>query len=135
MILIIGCGRLGGSLATRLAADGHEVTILDHDRRSFEANLPRDFKGRMVEGMEIDGAVLERAGIERATAVAAVARDESTNMMAADVARKVYNVRRIVVRIDEPRLVGLYEQDGFEVISPIMETTNALERALHEEPR
>ena len=130
MILIIGCGRLGGNLATRLAAGGHEVTVLDHDTQNLDANLPRDFKGRIVGGMEIDNEVLIRAGIKRAVAVAAVARDESTNMMAADVARKIFNVPRIVVRIDNLRMADLYRSEGFEVISPIQEGTMALERAL-----
>lgn len=130
MILIVGCGRLGSSLATRLVAAGEDVTVLDHDRRNFDTNLPRGFKGRTVEGMEIDNDVLKRAGIERAAAVVAVARDESTNMMAADVARKIFNVPRIVVRIDEPRLANLYRSEGFIVISPIVEGSAALERAL-----
>jgi trk system potassium uptake protein TrkA len=130
MILIIGCGRLGGNLATRLAAAGHEVTVLDHDPVNLDANLPRDFKGRIVVGMEIDNEVLIRAGIKRAYAVAAVARDESTNMMAADVARKIFDVPRIVVRIDNLRMAELYRREGFEVISPIQEGSLALERAL-----
>lgn len=121
MILIVGCGRLGGSLAARLVAAGQQVTVLDHERRNFEANLPRGFKGRTIEGTEIDSEVLKRAGIEQADAVAAVARDESTNMMTADVARNLFNVSRIVVRIDEPRMAALYRADGFEVISPIVE--------------
>jgi trk system potassium uptake protein TrkA len=130
MILIVGCGRLGGSLATRLAAAGQDVTVLDHDRRNFDINLPRGFKGRTIEGMEIDNDVLRRAGIERANAVAAVARDESTNMMTADVAKKIFGVQRVVVRIDEPRMADLYRAAGYEVISPIVEGTLALERAL-----
>lgn len=130
MILIVGCGRLGGSLATRLVAAGQDVTVLDHDRRNFDVNLPRGFKGRTIEGMEIDNDVLRRAGIERASAVAAVARDESTNMMTADVARRIFKVPRIVVRIDEARMADLYRADGFDVISPIVEGTLALERAL-----
>ena len=130
MVLIIGCGRLGGGLATRLADAGREVVVLDHDRRSFDANLPRGFKGTTVEGMEIDNAVLRRIGIERAEAVVAVSRDESTNMMAADAARRIFHVGRIVVRIDEPRMADLYRADGYVVISPIAEGTAALARAL-----
>lgn len=130
MILIIGCGRLGGSLATRLVAAGHEVTVLDHERRNFDANLPRGFAGQTVEGLEIDNAVLKRAGIERAEAVAAVARDESTNVMAADVARRIFGVPRVVIRIDQPQLAELYREQGFEVISPILEGTAALAQAL-----
>jgi trk system potassium uptake protein TrkA len=80
--------------------------------------------------MEIDNEVLIRAGIKRAVAVVAVARDESTNMIAADVARKIFDVPRIVVRIDNMRMADLYRREGFEVMSPIMEGTLALERAL-----
>ena len=134
MILIVGCGRLGSGLAVRLVAAGQDVTILDHDRRNFDANLPRGFKGRTVEGLEIDNDVLKRAGIASASAVAAVARDESTNMMTADVARRIFKVPRIVVRIDEPRLAELYRADGFIVISPVYEGTMALERALTSPP-
>jgi trk system potassium uptake protein TrkA len=130
MILIIGCGRLGSSLAVRMAATGEEVTVLDHDPLNFDSNLPRDFQGRTIQGMEIDNDVLIRAGIKRARAIAAVARDESTNMMAADVARNIFKVPRIVVRIDNLRMAELYRQEGFEVISPIQEGTMAIEYAL-----
>ncbi|MEB3328189.1 MAG: NAD-binding protein [Candidatus Sericytochromatia bacterium] len=130
MILIVGCGRLGGSLATRLAAAGEEVVVLDHDRRNFEMNLPKHYQGVRCEGMEIDNDVLRRAEIERADAVAALARDESTNMMVADVARKIFRVSRIVVRIDDPRMAALYRSEGFEVVSPVSDTAVALEQAL-----
>lgn len=130
MYLIIGCGRLGASLAIRLANEGHAVVVLDHLRENFHLNLPRDFKGKTIAGMEIDEAVLRRAGIERATAVICVARDENTNMMAADVARLRFNVQNVIVRIDQPNLVEAYRASGYEVISPISEATTALEASL-----
>lgn len=135
MILIIGCGRLGSSLAIRMAAEGQQVTVLDHDRANFDANLPRDFTGRTLLGMEIDNEVLVRAGIQDAQALAAVARDESTNMMVADVAKRVFNIKKVVVRIDNPKLAELYRREGYDVISPILEGTQALERALLGEER
>lgn len=130
MYLIIGCGRLGASLAVRLANEGHDVVILDHLRENFHLNLPRDFKGKTIAGMEIDEAVLRRAGIARARAVICVARDENTNMMAADVARLMFNVQNVIVRIDQPNLVEAYRNNGFQVISPVIEATNALEASL-----
>jgi trk system potassium uptake protein TrkA len=130
MILIVGCSKLGSTLATRLVDDGKQVTVLDHDRRRLEANLPRDFRGNVVEGLEIDNEVLIRAGIKRATAVVAVSRDESTNVMAADVARLLFNVPHVIVRLDEPRLAEHYRQQGVEVISPIVEGALSVERAL-----
>jgi trk system potassium uptake protein TrkA len=80
--------------------------------------------------MEIDDDVLTRAGIREAEAVAAVARDESTNIMAAEVAKNVFHVPRVVVRIDEPELAELYRKQGYEVISPIVEATQTLNRTL-----
>lgn len=130
MILIIGCGKLGGALAARLVAAGDDVTVVDHERRNLDANLPRGFRGTVVEGLEIDNAVLTRAGIERATSVAAVATAESTNITVADVARTIFHVPHVVVRIDEPRMAELYRQNGFEVISPTLAGVLAVEGAL-----
>ena len=130
MILVVGCGRLGASFAMRMVERGGEVTILDYDRQNFATNLPRDFKGRTVAGMEIDTDVLRRAGIEEARAVVIVSRDESTNMMVADVARNVFGIERIIVRIDQPQMIALYRENGFEVLSPIAEATDLLERKI-----
>jgi trk system potassium uptake protein TrkA len=130
MILVIGCGRLGGTLAARLAEAGHEVTVLDEDRRNLEANLPRGFRGAALEGGEINQATLIRAGIARASAVVAVARDESTNVMAADVARDIFHVQRIVVRLDTPQLVAMYREAGFDVVSPVIDGALSVARVL-----
>lgn len=132
MILIVGCGRLGASFASRTLEGGEEVVMLDHDRLNFAQHLPRDFKGRTVTGMEIDKDVLTRAGIEDARAVVIVSRDESTNMMVADVARHVFGVERIIIRIDQPQLAALYRSQNFEVLSPIAAATDLLERSLSE---
>ena len=130
MILIIGCGRLGASLANRLSGAGYEVVVVDHLRENFQNNLPRDFQGKTIIGMEIDSNVLKRAGITRASAVVCVSRDENTNMMAADVARLQFGVENVTVRIDQPQLVEAYRANGYSVISPVIEATNALEMAL-----
>lgn len=130
MILIIGCGRLGASLANRLSSAGYEVVVVDHLRENFQNNLPRDFQGKTIIGMEIDSNVLKRAGILRASAVVCVSRDENTNMMAADVARLQFGVENVTVRIDQPQLVEAYRANGYSVISPVIEATNALELAL-----
>jgi len=130
MILVVGCGRLGASFAQRVVERGGEVTVLDYDRQNFAIHLPKDFKGRTVAGMEIDTDVLRRAGIEEARAVVIVSRDESTNMMVADVVRHVFGIENIVVRIDQPQLHELYKSLGFDVLSPIAEATALLERRL-----
>lgn len=129
MILIIGCGRLGASLALRFAKTGESVTVLDHESRNFDA-LPRDFPGRTIEGMEIDDDILQKAGIAEARAVIACSKDENTNMMAADVAKRVFGVPRVIVRIDEPALAALYRSEGYEVVTPIEDAAEGVQRSL-----
>ena len=130
MILIIGCGRLGASLATRLSQAGNEIVVVDHLRENLSQNLARDFRGRPICGLEIDADVLRRAGIERADHVVIVSRDENTNMMAADVARHLFKIERIVVRIDQPDCARRYREEGFEVISPVLESARWVEDRL-----
>jgi trk system potassium uptake protein TrkA len=130
MILIIGCGRLGASLATRLSQAGHEIVVVDHLRENLTQNLPRDFRGRPICGMEIDADVLRRAGIERADHVVIVSRDENTNMMSADVARHLFGIKRVVVRIDQPDCARRYREEGFEVISPVLESARWVEERI-----
>lgn len=128
MILVVGCGRLGASFATRMADEGRDVTIVDCDRQNFSTYLPEGFKGRKVAGMEIDEDVLRKAGIDEAEAVVIVSRDENTNMMVADLVNRVFGKTRVIVRLDQPKLRELYEKAGFEVLSPINEATASLTR-------
>ncbi|MBM3266326.1 MAG: TrkA family potassium uptake protein [Candidatus Sericytochromatia bacterium] len=128
MILVIGCGRLGSNFAMRMAEAGHDVTVLDWDRGNFASYLPKEFPGRSFVGMEIDAEILRRAGIEESSVVVIVSRDEATNMMVADLAREVFAIERIIVRIDQPRLRTLYEEAGYEVLSPVLEAALSLER-------
>jgi len=112
----------------RMAEAGHDVTVLDWDRANLATYLPKDFPGRTITGMEIDAEILRRSGIEDAEVVVIVSRDEPTNMMVADLAREVFAIDRIIVRIDQPRLRTLYEEAGFEVLSPVLEAALSLER-------
>lgn len=130
MILVIGASRLGSNLALKLLDAGHPVNVLEHDRDTLLANIPPEFKGRVIHGLEIDPEVLERAGVREAETVAVVTRDETTNAMCADVVRHVFGVQKVVVRLDQPRLAALYREGGFQVISPIHEGTRALMAAV-----
>lgn len=130
MILVIGCGRLGGMFASHLAETGQDVTVLDWDRHNLDTYLPKDFAGRTISGMEIDAEVLRLAGIEQAEVVVIVSRDEATNMMVADMAQKIFGNGRIVVRIDQPQMRSIYEDAGFHVLSPVMEAAVSLQRTV-----
>jgi trk system potassium uptake protein TrkA len=100
-IVILGCGRTGAFLAKRLVAEGHRVAIIDRNASSFK-RLGRDFPGETVAGTGIDEDVLRRAGIENAQAFIAVTNGDNTNVMAAQVAREVFGVPRVICRIYDP---------------------------------
>jgi trk system potassium uptake protein TrkA len=115
--IIMGCGRVGARLAGLLDADGHLITILDTDTYSFR-RLPASFKGNALVGNGLDQEVLKRAGIEKADAFVAVTQGDNRNIMAAQIAKHIYNVPKVISRIYDPLRQELYSTLGLDTISP-----------------
>lgn len=111
-IIILGCGRVGVHLAQSMDQTGHDVTIVDRNRDSFN-KLGSNYGGKMILGTGIDEDVLRKAGIERADAFVAVTNGDNTNAMAAQIAKHVFHVPQVVARLYDPvreetyRLLGL----------------------------
>jgi len=116
-VIIVGCGRVGAQLAELLDAEGHAVTILDLDAHSFR-RLPPGFKGTALVGNGIDQRALVRAGIEQADVFVAVTQGDNRNVMAAQIAKHIFNVPRVICRIYDPLREELYEMLGLEAFSP-----------------
>jgi trk system potassium uptake protein TrkA len=116
-IVIMGCGRVGGRLAGLLDADGHQVAILDTDSYSFR-RLPPDFHGTALVGNGVDESVLKRAGIGEADAFIALTQGDNRNVMAAQIAKHIFNVPRVICRIYDPLRQELYSTLGIETFSP-----------------
>ncbi len=116
-VIIIGCGRVGAQLAELLDKDGHTVTILDIDANSFR-RLSSEFKGTALVGNGIDQRALVRAGIEQADVLVAVTQGDNRNVMAAQIAKHIYNVPRVICRIYDPLREELYQMLGLEAFSP-----------------
>jgi len=117
-IVILGCGRMGAHLARRLDSEGHSVTVIDRTSESF-ARLGNDFQGKMVLGTGIDEDVMRRAGIEQADAFIAVSNGDNTNAMAAEIAKLVFKVPRVVARLYDPVREDTYHQLGLmETVCP-----------------
>jgi len=116
-IVIMGCGRVGAQLATLLDKDGHKVTILDRDSDSFR-RLPPDFSGTALLGNGIDESVLIKAGIEEADIFVVLTQGDNRNVMAAQIAKHIFNVPRVVCRIYDPLRQELYSALGLEAFSP-----------------
>ncbi|MBI5300829.1 MAG: TrkA family potassium uptake protein [Chloroflexi bacterium] len=117
-IIIVGCGRLGAHLARRFDHEGQRVTIIDRSTEAF-ARLGADFGGEKILGTGIDSDILRRAGIELADVFIAVTAGDNTNAMAAEVAKLVFNVPRVIARFNDPVREGTYHAIGLmETISP-----------------
>ena len=116
-IIIIGCGRVGAQLASLLDAEGHKITILDINGHSFR-RLPPNFSGTALLGDGTDPEVLKKAGIQEAEAFVAVTEGDNRNVMAAQVARHMFNIQRVICRIYDPLRRDIYESLGIEAISP-----------------
>ncbi len=114
-VIVVGCGRVGAELALSLQAD-HQVTVIDSDRRSFD-RLGVHYTGRSVQGDALDRLVLERAGIETADALAAVTASDNLNVIVASIARKIYNIQRVVTRVYNPRRRPIYEKLNVQTVS------------------
>jgi len=116
-IVIMGCGRVGAQLAELLDTEGYQVTVVDNNASSFQ-RLPPDFKGVALFGNGLDQEVLKRAGIEEADAFIVVTQGDNRNVMAAQIAKHIFNVPRVICRIYDPLRQELYQTLGLEAISP-----------------
>ena len=116
-IVIMGCGRTGGRLANLLDAAGYSVTIMDVDAYSFRRLSP-DYKGKSLVGNGIDIESLKKAGIEEADVFVAVTQGDNRNIMAAQIAKYIFNVPRVICRIYDPLRQEFYQTLGLETISP-----------------
>jgi trk system potassium uptake protein TrkA len=114
-IVILGCGRVGAQLAQMLLTEGHGVTVVDQDSSSF-LRLGSDFAGQLVLGTAIDEDVLVRAGAQEADALIAVTSGDNTNVMAAQVAKEIFGVPRVICRIKDPLREEIYRGLGLETI-------------------
>lgn len=114
-IVIVGCGRVGVELALSLH-QSHLVSIIDPQARAFD-RLGLHFAGRTVQGEGLDRSVLERAGIASADALAAVTSSDNVNVIVANVARRVFQVPRVVARVYNPRRLPIYEKLNLQTVS------------------
>src|SRR5690242_2361432 len=110
-VVILGCGRVGSTLARMMYRDGHAVTIIDLQSEAFR-RLGTKYKGQRIVGNGIDEDVLRRAGIEHADIFVAVSQGDNRNIMAAQIARHVFGVQRVIARIYDPIRADRYRQLG-----------------------
>ncbi len=115
-IVIAGAGRVGGRLATDLAEAGHDVVVIDNNADALAA-LGKSFDGLAVLGEAFDVDSLTEARIARADVFCAMTDDDNVNLMAAEVAKAVYGVERVLARLQDAAREGSYRALGIPYIS------------------
>ena len=128
-IIIIGCGRVGSALAEAAARGGDDVVVIDRDPRAFR-DLGAGFNGITLRGTGCDQEQLRLAGIQRCDAFIAATDSDSVNMMAAEIALRIYGVPRVVVRLYEPSHESSMRVLGLRYIDDAALSVRAIQEAL-----
>ena len=128
-VVIMGCGRVGSTLAHNLESRGHSVAVIDQNADAFR-RLGPDFRGITVTGIGYDRDVLRQAGIERADAFAAVSSGDNSNIISARLARETFGVPRVAARIYDQRRAEVYERLGIPTVATVRWTADRILRHL-----
>jgi trk system potassium uptake protein len=128
-IVIMGCGRVGSTLAHILEDQGHSVAVIDQDADAFR-KLGSGFKGRKITGSGFDRDVLIEAGIEEADAFAAVSSGDNSNIISARVVRESFGIQRVAARIYDPRRAEVYQRVGIPTVATVRWTADQMLRTL-----
>jgi len=115
-VIIIGCGRVGSELAKLLSSEGHDVVIIDKNQHSLE-RLGGTFNGLALVGSGFNLSLLKQAGIEKADAFCAVTNGDNTNLICAQVAKRIFKVPKVFARIYDPQRADIYTALGLDIIS------------------
>lgn len=114
-VVIGGCGRVGSQLAKNLDEQGHDVVVIDKDPES-KRRLGSSFSGNFVVGNVFDIDDLIAAGIEEADVFCALTNLDNTNIMACQVAKKIFNVPEVIGRLYNPERLSTYQKLGLEMV-------------------
>jgi trk system potassium uptake protein TrkA len=127
--VVIGCGRVGSSVARELDREGWEVTAVDETEEALN-RLGEDWEGGFVLGHGMDLDVLRRAGIEEADAVVVATNGDNTNLVVGQVATKRFQIPTVVVRILDPARAELYRELGLHIVCPTQTAISELTEAV-----
>lgn len=116
-IVIVGCGRLGSYLANMLSRHGHSVVVIDNDPAT-QNFLALEFSGFWLHGDASEYTVLNQAKIAKADCLIATTREDNLNIMVAQIARRMFNVPKVVARVFDPAREEIYREFGIDTISP-----------------
>ena len=128
-VVIVGCGRVGSTLALSLISSGHSVAVVDRKSDAF-FRLRDNFAGQTITGIGFDRDVLEQAGIKKASAVAAVTNGDNSNILVARVARESFGIENVVARISDPKRAEIFERLGIATVATVKWTSDRILRRI-----
>jgi len=129
--IIVGCGRLGASLASRFSEDGGNVLVIDEDKNSFRKLSP-NYGGMVIQGDATEISVLKRAEIKNATSVIAVTNHDNTNIMVAQLAKELFHIDNVIARLYDPDRECVYRELEIDTICPVVLSTRKVDQLLYE---
>jgi trk system potassium uptake protein TrkA len=139
-VLIVGCGRVGSAIAKRMIRQGHEVSVLDETQEAhalLEHDLDQtweDAGGQFTVGTALEVEALNEAGIERADVVVCSTDGDNTNIIVAQLAKKRFQVPKVVVRVLDPYRADWYQAQGLHTVCPTQVAIDMLTEAVIGEP-
>ena len=129
-VIVVGCGRLGSLIANRLSLNGHHVTVIDNSETAFAALSP-EYSGFQIEGDATEFATLREADARQADVVVVATQNDNINLMVGQVARKLFNVPRVIARVSEPEREEVFYDLGVETICPATMVSDEIAESLH----
>ena len=129
--IVIGCGRLGANLANTLSDEGGNVLIIDKSKDAFRKLSP-SFGGLSITGDALDLDVLQEAQIHKASVVVAVTNSDNANIMAAQIARELFQIKRVIARLYDPERECVYREFGIDTICPAILSAKEIDKILSE---
>jgi len=126
-IIVVGCSRVGVTIAQSLESEGHSVVVVDRSRENLQ-KLGRSFSGITVIGSGFAPEILKEAGIGRADVLFAVTDNDNANIVCAQVAKKLFNLEKVFARIYDPARAAIYQKMGVEIISETQLVVDALRK-------
>jgi trk system potassium uptake protein len=127
--VVIGCGRVGSSVALELDRDGWDVTAVDESEEALN-RLGEHWEGGFVVGHAMEVEVLRRAGIDEADAAVVATNGDNTNLVVGQLAMKRFEVPTVVVRILDPARAKLYRELGMRIVCPTQTAISELTEAV-----
>ncbi len=137
-VLVVGAGRVGSSIARRMLAAGHEVSVLDEDPLSHERldagqdTSWEDAGGQFTVGTAIEVEALQEAGIDRADVFIASTNGDNTNLVIAQIAQKGFEVEHVIARVMDPGRAAWYAEQGLRTVCPTQQAIEMFDQALAE---